>query len=358
MKTRHVLFGIIIAAIALYFTFKDVSFHEILRSTLELHYQYLPIAIVCFALTFVLRVYRWHYFCRSLKHIPTARLYSPLMIGFMGNLLPARAGEFIRAYLLGKREHLSFSASFGTVVVERIFDMFSILLLLEAILIIDASAIIRGIQGGGGRLSGFIESYGAMGLAAVTAFLIGVLAMLCYIMTQHQDRIQRVLRIFTRYLPQGLQQRVHDIVRVFMQGLGILKDPAGMFISAALSALIWILIVIANYPLYYCYGIQDQLPASSLITLIVFTCFAILLPTPGYVGPFQFAITFVLANLYGIEKSTAASFSLVAWFFQMAFIFAAGLFFILKDNISLLEISRKAATQARETSDASDRDAS
>jgi len=74
------------------------------------------------------------------------------------------------------------------------------------------------------------------------------------------------------------------------------------------------------------------------------------LPTPGYVGPFQFAITFVLAHLYGIEKSTAASFSLVTWFFQMAFIFVVGLFFIIKDNVSFLEISRQAAEQAHHES--------
>jgi uncharacterized protein (TIRG00374 family) len=350
MKLRHIILGVGIAAVALFFTFRNVSLREVLDSIFGLHYQYLPLALACFGITFVLRAYRWHYFCRSLKRIPTGRLYSPLMIGFMGNLLPARAGEFIRAYLLGKRENLSFSASFGTVVVERIFDIFSILFLFEAILLIDANTILKGIHGGGGRLSSFVDSFGAAGLVWATSALILFLTTACYFMTHHQDRIQRFMALFTRIFPIKLQERIHEVFRVFMQGLGILKDPAGILISVVLSAMIWGMIVVANYPMYYCYGIHDQLPASSLITLIVFTCVALLLPTPGYVGPFQFAITFVLAHLYGIEKSTAASFSLVTWFFQMAFIFVVGLFFIIKDNVSFLEISRQAAEQAHHES--------
>ena len=50
--------------------------------------------------------------------VNTADLISPLMVGFMGNMLPARAGEFIRAYLMGKREQISFSASFATIFIS------------------------------------------------------------------------------------------------------------------------------------------------------------------------------------------------------------------------------------------------
>ena len=46
------------------------------------------------------------------------------MIGFMGNMLPARAGEVILAYLLAKREDITFPASFASIVMERIFDTF------------------------------------------------------------------------------------------------------------------------------------------------------------------------------------------------------------------------------------------
>ena len=50
-------------------------------------------------------------------------LFSTILIGFMANnVLPLRLGEFVRAYVIGRREKLSVSASFATIVIERVFD--------------------------------------------------------------------------------------------------------------------------------------------------------------------------------------------------------------------------------------------
>jgi hypothetical protein len=270
-----------------------------------------------------------------------------MMIGFMGNLLPLRAGEFIRAYLLGKREQISFSASLATVVVERIFDMFSLLILFAGLLAIYPQALVfKGSEQEQMRMAVYMRSFGTMSLIVCIGLVI-----FCYLLIHQQERIQRFLRVFTRLFPQRVQIRIEEILDAFVQGLGILKDPKGILITIILSALLWTAITLNTYPLYYCYNIQDKLPLSSLVTLLVFTCVMItVMPTPGYLGPFQFAITFVLANLYGIEKSTAVSFSLVSWFLQMSLVFLAGLFFLIRDNISLLELSRKATQEAHEVS--------
>jgi len=59
------------------------------------------------------------------------------MIGFAFNgIFPARAGEFARAYVLGKKEKMKFSAAFATVVVERIFDGLTMLFLFAITLMI------------------------------------------------------------------------------------------------------------------------------------------------------------------------------------------------------------------------------
>ncbi len=51
------------------------------------------------------------------------------MIGFMGNVLPARAGEFLRAYLVGKKNGITFSGAFSTIIVERLFDLVCLMVL-------------------------------------------------------------------------------------------------------------------------------------------------------------------------------------------------------------------------------------
>ncbi len=342
MKYRHLIIGVAVALCCLYPVFRNVSFQEIFESILALKYQYLPFAVILFALSFVIRAYRWHFLCRSVKIIPTKRLYSPMIIGFMGNLLPLRIGEFIRALLLGNREGIGFTASFATIVVERIFDMIGILVLFAGLLIFNSKVFVP--QGGENSetIASAVQSFGVMSLV-----LCVVLVMFCYFLLHQQERTLGLVRFFTRILPKKIQTRIEEMLRAFTAGLGILRDPKGIFWSVFLTGPLWVVLFSVNYPLYYCYQIESMLPLSSLVTLLVVTCAAIaVIPAPGFLGPFQMAVAFVLADLYGIDKAVAASFSLVTWFLQMAGISLAGTFFLIRDNESFFELSRTAKEAA------------
>jgi uncharacterized membrane protein YbhN (UPF0104 family) len=178
----------------------------------------------------------------------------------------------------------------------------------------------------------------------------------CYFLLNQQERTVRVVRFFTRILPQRLQQRIDEILRSFTEGLGVLRDPKGILAVVLLSAASWTIITLANYPLYYAYRIESIVPASSLVTLIILIAAAVTIPTPGFIGPFQLAATFVLADLYGVDRAVAASFSLIIWFIQMSTICLAGLFFLLRDNVSLVELSRTAREMGDQAQDGPPRD--
>jgi uncharacterized protein (TIRG00374 family) len=266
------------------------------------------------------------------------------MIGFMGNLLPLRAGEFIRAYLLGKGEGIGFTASFATVVVERMFDMAAVLVMLAGLLVLQPEVF---VPHGDGSDPGIILAVRSFGFMSFAVFL-GLVAF-CYLLLHQQEKAIRFVRLFTRILPRRLQERIDSLLRSFTQGLGVLRDPKGIFAVVLLSSFVWGVIVVANYPLYYAFAIESIVPMSSLVTLEVLLCAAVMVPTPGFVGPFQLAATFVLADLYGVEKAQAVSFSLVIWFLQMSTLCLAGLFFLVRDNISLVELSRTAGEMGRTT---------
>ena len=346
MKSHHLILGLVIAGLALFLTFRNVSFHAIYESIRGLEYRYLPLAVVLFFSSFAVRVYRWHYLCRPVKSIPPRRLFSPMMIGFMGNMLPLRAGEFIRAYLLGKREDIGFSASFATIVVERIFDMASVLVLFAGLLVFNPLVFVP--QGGTAdpRIVAAVRSFGFMSFAVCMGLIV-----FCYFLSHQQERTVRLVRFFTRILPRRLQHRIDEILRSFTEGLGVLRDPKGVFAVVLLSTVVWAVVIVANYPLYYAYRIESIVPPSSLVTLVVLLCAAVMIPTPGFIGPFQLAATFMLADLYGVDRAEAASFSLVIWFLQMSTICLAGIFFLLRDNVSFLELSRTAREMGEHSGD-------
>src|SRR5688572_22254406 len=87
-------------------------------------------------LTFVVRAERWKYLLEPLGPTRFRTVFRTTVIGFAASaVLPARAGEVIRPYLLARQEGLSATAAFATIVVERVLDLVAVLLLLLLFLI-------------------------------------------------------------------------------------------------------------------------------------------------------------------------------------------------------------------------------
>ena len=107
--------------IALFLIATDLS--EIADAFEDANYWYVAPAVVVLFLSFFLRCYRWSILMRPVAAISPRRLFSYSIIGYMANnLIPARAGELIRAYVLGERERVSTMGTLGAIAVERLFD--------------------------------------------------------------------------------------------------------------------------------------------------------------------------------------------------------------------------------------------
>ena len=135
-------FSVLISTLFLILAFNRVNLYE-LKDTLETaNYIYLIPAVLLTILSLWIRAVRWGYLLQPVKKININSLFSATAIGLMANnLLPARLGEFVRAYVIGKKELISKSASFATIVVERIFDGLTILLFFNVVAIFYAESM-------------------------------------------------------------------------------------------------------------------------------------------------------------------------------------------------------------------------
>src|SRR5688572_28422689 len=88
------------------------------------------------ALTYVVRAERWKYLLVPLGPTRFRTVFRTTVVGFAASaVLPARAGEVIRPYLLARQEGLKATAAIATILVERILDLVAVLLLLLAFLV-------------------------------------------------------------------------------------------------------------------------------------------------------------------------------------------------------------------------------
>jgi uncharacterized protein (TIRG00374 family) len=334
-KNLNLIIGFSIVIIFSYIAFKNVSLEDLGKALRSVNYIYLLPAVLLVALTFLFRAIRWRYLTRSVKEVKTSHLFSPLMIGFMGNVLPARAGEFVRAYMFSKQEEVSFSASFATIVVERLLDLLLFLLLLVAVLFFSSDILSQGSSGANHNLMSIMKGFGW------SSFVLFVGLLSFFVLVQYRNEMaMKIVGIFIKPLPDKFGEKIVSMVHSFTDGLMILKDVRGFFASFALSLPVWAAMVLSYYPINLAFGIDLPMIPSILIISLTIGIFISLFPTPAFMGSFHLACVVALHEIYGIPEAVAASYGIIAWMVAMGFIISSGLFFVLKDNISFSEFSR------------------
>tara|TARA_B100000315_G_scaffold215253_1_gene214461 strand:+ start:13063 stop:14079 length:1017 start_codon:yes stop_codon:yes gene_type:complete len=335
LKKKHLYIGLIIAFLAFYYTFRNVAFKDLVEALASMHYIYFVPALLFYLAFYYIRAIRWKYLILSIKEVNHNRLISPVMIGFMANLLPARVGELIRAYLLGKRENIPFPSSFATIVIERMFDMIAILVMLGSLLFFQPDLMNNKSSFGNPVMMEKIIMFGWIG------FVIVVLIILTsFLLMYKQERVISWIKFLCRPLSENLQTKILNSLYSFTDGLHVLKNLKITLTVILLTGVIWIFSLISYYPFYFAFNI-DYLPFSSLVVVFVVICiFIAVFPTPGFIGSFQAACMVGLHDIFGVPEATAASFGIVTWAFSMGIAAIGGVFFIIKDNISMKDITK------------------
>ncbi len=337
-KYLHLFIGLIIIAFSMYYAFKGVKLSELTEALLSVRYLYLIPAILLVLISYLLRAMRWHYLIRPVKDVKTTALFSPLMVGFMANMLPARAGEFIRAYLLSKRERISFSSSFATIFIERLFDLIILLFLIVWLLLFMPEALVPKNQGGEYQIIDKVKIFGAI------SFLLCVFILLFSAFLQYKnDWAMKILGICVKPFPPRWREKIIGLVHSFTEGLNIIRDRQGFLNTIFLSFLIWTVFIITYYPLYWAVGIENQLPIISSLMVLCLTVaiFITLAPTPGFLGSYHLACVVTLHGIFGIQKAVALSYGIVAWLIGMGTTVIIGSIFAIKEHVSFGEFSAK-----------------
>jgi len=332
-KSGQLIIGLIVAFAAVYYTMRNVSVSELMDSFRHVNYIWLLPTFVLMCLTYVARAIRWRMLLLPVKEVKTFELFSPLMVGFMASVLPARAGELVRAYLLGKKFELSFASSLATIVVERLFDMILLLFLFSWILVFHGEIFDSNIAWSGISIRDLAFQFGIFSLALVL-----VLIAFIYLLTFHNEKAMALMHWLVRPFPEKWQFKLIQMTETFRQGLGVFRNLRALVFIAVATVGVWALIVLQYYPLYWAYSLQDK-SVTSLILLTVMVCILItVLPTPAFLGSFNAGVLIALHEIMGEAEVAAVSFGFVAWGVNFAVIVLGGVYFILHDHISVRKL--------------------
>jgi len=284
--------------------------------------------------TFPLRTVRWRVIMRdaSGRPFPWAPLWRATAVGFMANnLLPARAGEFARAYVANRQLPVRFTTALSSIGVERVFDGLTMVGLLA--LAMAAPSFPQSAAVGGVALSR-IAGWAAALFAAVLLLAVVVV-----------HRPAPWLALFERAAHAVLPARFADpAVRLaagVVDGLAVLKSPTRLATVIGWSLVLWIVNALSFAACYRAFGLA--VPWESALILQALIGFGVAIPSsPGFFGPFE-ALTRVTLALYGVGADRAVSYAVAYHIGGFVPITLLGLQALSRSRLHLAELRRPAA---------------
>ncbi len=317
--------GIFLSLLFLYFAFRNVEWENIFLLFRETNYFYLIPIVVFFFADFSLRALRWKFLLLPVKKCGLLNLLSSVFIGFFANnLLPMRAGEVIRAFHIGIREKISKMSALASIAVERVLDGYTVLLaLVITFFIFPFDPAVRNI------------------LIAGAAFF-SACAFIFYFLLYCRELETGIPGKIRGYLVKNREKAACSVVSSFIIGLGGLKSRQ-LLPSALLSAVSWALNALVFLLTARAMGIAISYPGAAFVMAV--TSLGISIPSsPGYIGVFEY-FGILAATTIGIPRNEAAGYILFCRIIQTGLISIAGSFFLLRENISVFQLGRRAEAE-------------
>lgn len=322
MKKKSIA-GVLISIGFLYFAFRKVDVDELTAALAGAQYLYLIPAGLLAIFSLMIRALRWRYLLLPVKRARFRNLFTAASIGLMvNNLLPARLGEFVRAYLIGEKENISKSASLATIVVERIFDGLAVLIFL-----VYAFAF---------RTVDFPHWFNRTVYIVIAVY--GLAIIFLVLLRIRRENALSIAVFLTRPLPARGRAIVSKALDSFVQGLEIIHSFRELMISLVLSILVWLPNVLIVHIMLQAVGIDLPLHSAAVIFIII--AIGIMIPSaPGFVGTIQYCSIVSLA-IFSVPKSLALSFSIVYHVGVFIPVTGTGLVCLLIQGVSFREIRK------------------
>jgi len=335
MKKNWLRFGIIFALmfLFLYFFFRSVEWKKVFQYLSEVNLLLFILLVVTVPIHIVTRAIRWKYLLmHEKKNVKFFNRFAANAVGFTVTLtLPGRLGELVKPVYLAQKEGMKKGFVIGTVVVERIFDIFTMCFLLGAFIISrPLYASILNIDE---------ETYANLYFWGIAALIFAtVLLFLALSLYFFKERTLKVISFFLKPLSQKLREQIMGLLDEFIKGLKFFHSVGNLFVFIFWSFVIWIGIILYYWLALFAFNIHVLFIFMFPYVFLIMVGASI--PTPGMVGGFHYFSKLGLTALYGIESNLAVGITIVVHAVQVAMTYFIGYAILWKEGISLFQVKK------------------
>jgi len=316
------LIGIGVSFFFLVLLFRKIDVNQLGSVLKTLDYRYLAVAVIITLVSISSRAVRWHYLILPQKRARPRNLLAATIICYMANnLLPARLGEFARAIVLAEKEGLSASRVFASLVIDRLFDGFSVLVILVfTFFTVQLPPGMETLQQG-------LVTGGYVTLAIYLAIIVFLV-----LLKRSTVRTIHFIGLILKPFPKIVAEKAVTLLGSFISGIQSPSKPGELVMVLLSCIFIW---GTAAWPIdLILKAFNIHLPFTASLFILVFLVFAVMVPaSPGFIGTYHAACMYGLMA-FAVPKEQALSVAIIVHAVAFFPVILFGFFFLWSEKIS------------------------
>jgi uncharacterized protein (TIRG00374 family) len=321
-----------VALILIALFLRNANLGEVLAEIRQARPEWIAFSLATMFLNLAIRAYRWQYLLNPLGKVGFPSAFRATAIGFAAStILPARAGEVIRPYFLARHENMSATGVFATIILERLLDIVTVLILLASyVFIFDRSLGVTNPV----ALS-WLKWIGAVaGSAAIGALVV------LFILAGDPKRLGRATERLARVIP-SFAGMIAQVAEKFAHGLGAIRNPRELLVALLWSFPLWLAIAAGIWAGAVAFRLEVPFTGSFLIVALLVLGVAV--PTPGAVGGFHAAFRYSATTFFGAPEDAAVGAAIVVHVLAIGPSLLLGLYFAAQVGLNLTRMREMAA---------------
>ncbi|UCD37725.1 MAG: flippase-like domain-containing protein [Fidelibacterota bacterium] len=278
---KQFIVGLAISVVALWLAFKDMDWGAFKEALSQGNIVWIVVASVVLLSAVPLRGIRWQIFLNPIKSVPVRLTTEATIVGYFGNnALPFRLGEILRSYFVAREARAPLTQVFGTVLVERVVDMITVLVLLVLLPFVGAVP-------------------DALRLPILWVVIICiVLAIVTVWLARRTDGIPFI------------KGRLKPVLDNLQLGFTSLRQGRHYVVLLLTTVGVWVVYLMNIYIAQYAMGLELSIAESYLV--LVTTTLVLLVPAaPGFVGTFHAAVILAFVNVLSADLARAQAIAVV-----------------------------------------------
>lgn len=292
----------------------------------NIHWGWLGASIAVTVITSAIRAVRWQELLAPIKKVGLGSIFTTTVMGFTAIFLLGRAGELVRPLWLARREKISVTASFATIIVERFLDSTMLIgIFAWALLSVKVSS----------------ESASELALMKHAAWYIvvvsaGAIALLFLLRSN--------VELVVRYIPFP---KLASLIENFGHGLSFLQSGRSFAIVVFHSIAMWVMIALQAWLTLK--GMNFTLPFAATTLVMVGAAIGSVAQIPGIGGGFQVAFAFCMTKFFQVPAEAALSAAMIGYLTNNLPNLAATIPCMLKGGLTIKEIRNTIRNPQSET---------